>query len=147
MSSVVTERANGTRRVQVAPDGDSMTEQSHGDAVNINTIMRKARRQGYIPTFGRFPNYGDFSKTGTYQEALDQCIAAQERFMELPASVRKRFRNDPGELIHFLSDPGNVDEAVELGLVQAPACADPKVGESSVPDLKPAEKPEPASPA
>ena len=40
--------------------------------------------------------------------------------MALDANVRKRFHNDPAELIDFVSDEKNRDEAVRLGLLQIP---------------------------
>lgn len=135
----VTERKNGSKRVAFVPDGESMTEQAHRDEVNINTIVRKYHRTGFMPTYGNMPTYGDFSETGTYQEALDQCRAAEQQFMTLPSPIRKRFRNDPGELIQFLSDPENAVEAQELGLVKAPvAAAEVEPSESSEPGDKPA---------
>lgn len=120
MGQVVTKRDNGRLRVQFVPEGVSRTEQSHRDEVNINSIMARYHRSGLLPTYGRFPTYGDFSATGTYHEAMNQVLAAQDEFGRLPSAVRKRFQNDPGKLIDFLSDPGNLEEAVELGLVERP---------------------------
>jgi len=36
--------------------------------------------------------------------------------MALPSDVRKRFSNDPAELIDFLADKKNDEEAIKLGL-------------------------------
>jgi hypothetical protein len=46
-----------------------------------------------------------------------QVRAAEEAFMAMPASVRSRFHNDAGELVNFVSDGRNREEAVKLGLV------------------------------
>ena len=51
---------------------------------------------------------------------MNQIVAAQEAFNGLPAAVRKRFGNDPGQMLDFLDDPQNASEAVKLGLVDAP---------------------------
>jgi phage internal scaffolding protein len=50
-------------------------------------------------------------------------IQAQEDFALLPANVRKRFNNDPGEFFEFATNPDNYDDMVKLGL------ANPKRGE------------------
>ncbi len=47
-------------------------------------------------------------------------IEAQENFMRLPANIRKRFDNDPAQLIEFINDPNNLDEAINIGLAKEP---------------------------
>ena len=37
-------------------------------------------------------------------------------FLDLPAKVRDRFKNDPGQFLEFATDPSNVDELVKMGL-------------------------------
>jgi hypothetical protein len=37
-------------------------------------------------------------------------------FEDLPAEVRFKFDNKPAELLKFMSDPANADEAIDLGL-------------------------------
>ena len=53
---------------------------------------------------------------------------ARDLFMSLDAEVRKRFGNDPAQLLDFLADNKNYDEAKKLGLVDVKA--PPKVDES-----------------
>ena len=38
--------------------------------------------------------------------------------MALPSRVRRRFDNDPAELMEFLADEANREEAVMLGLIE-----------------------------
>ena len=38
--------------------------------------------------------------------------------MDLPAKIRQRFNNNPAELIAFLQNSDNIEEAVELGLME-----------------------------
>jgi phage internal scaffolding protein len=45
---------------------------------------------------------------------------AQYQFDQLPALIRDRFHNDPQEMLAFLNDPNNYDEAIKLGLVNPP---------------------------
>jgi len=42
---------------------------------------------------------------------------AQADFMKLPAEIRQRFKNDPAELLRFLENDNNAQEAAELGLI------------------------------
>jgi phage internal scaffolding protein len=66
------------------------------------------------------PLTGDFVDVPDFQTALNLVISAQDEFMKVPADVRARFNNDPGELMAFLEDDKNRDEAIKLGLVNAP---------------------------
>lgn len=109
-------------RVQLAmPEDEGRTHQSFAEDADINKIMGKWRREGFVndPTLP-LPRYGDFSTTVDYQKALDQVMEAEEVFMSLPARVRSRVDNDPGKFIDFVNDPANGAELEELGLKDAP---------------------------
>lgn len=105
------------RRVQFVPVGESRVEQSHRDECDINKIMARYHRSGLLPGRGEPGYYGDFTAVDDYQDAVERVFAADRAFMELPSAVRKRFANDPSELLAFLADEGNRDEAVELGII------------------------------
>lgn len=100
----------------------SRTKQQFVEESDINTIMRKYEKTGVIdPRLQRGPgSYGDFSNATDYHTSLTQIVEAQDAFYDLPASLRKRFNNDPAELLDFLADDRNRDEAIKLGLVPAP---------------------------
>ena len=123
MEILVTERDNGTRRVQIRVTGESKVEQSHKKACDINTIMAKANKTGLFPRRTDRPRYGDFVGTKDFHEALNRVRNAQEEFLLLPSDIRARFENDPGQLVEFLSDPENRSEAEDLGLVPRPESA------------------------
>lgn len=124
-------RSNGSRRVQLVCDGKTRTVQSAKDECDINKIMSRYAKTGLISHVnGREARYGDFTGVVDYQTAVDAVRAAEVSFMALPSSVRSRFDNDPGQLIAFLSDRANLDEAVELGLVQKPVQEKPGEGSS-----------------
>ncbi|QGH72143.1 MAG: scaffold protein [Microviridae sp. ctD0m35] len=98
------------------PSVRSRTKQSFADAVNINIIVKKIARTGLAPQkSGAF--YGDFSSGDDYQTALQKIQNADEAFMSLPVDIRTRFQNDPSQLLNFLADPKNLEEAVKLGLM------------------------------
>jgi len=41
-------------------------------------------------------------------------------FSQMPSAIRKRFNNDPAELIKFVLDPKNREEAIKIGLIDTP---------------------------
>lgn len=125
-----TERQNGTRRVQSVPVGVSKTEQAHRSTVNINKIVAKARKGVPVRINKGTGLYGDFSSGMDYQSAMEAIADAQLDFMSLPSNVRERFSNDVGKLLDFISDPGNEDEARELGLLPEKAPEAPETPEA-----------------
>lgn len=113
-------RDNGTLRVLTINDEESKTIQSEKDNCDINVIVSRFKRTGVMNNLStKSPLYGDFSEVGDFHTAQNRIIAAQEAFDALPSDLRKRFANDPGNLISFLDDPQNRSEAIKLGLVNA----------------------------
>lgn len=106
----------------------TMTKQSFKDECDINTILLKYQKTGFMdPAMVRARgSFGDFTSYDDYHSSLNQILEAQDAFEALPSSMRKRFGNDPGELLAFLEDPANNEEAVKLGLRQAPPPPQPE---------------------
>lgn len=110
------------------------TVQADRDEADINKVIARFNKSGQLPpTFRGEPFYGDVSEFGDLRESLIKIQEADELFMALPAVVRERFENKPANMIDFLSDEGNREEAEELGLV--------------VPRPKPVEPVPPVNPA
>lgn len=105
------------RVTYTSADGEGRTQQSFKEEADINTILGKWRREGFVndPTLP-LPRYGDFSTTMDYQTALNSLAEAEEVFNSLPARVRDRVDNDPGKFIDFVADPANAEELATLGL-------------------------------
>jgi len=99
----------------------SLTQQHFKDECDINNILRQFNVTGILPENALSPRYGDFTGVVDYHSALNQVIAAEDEFMSLPAELRARFQNDPAQLIAFLENAENKNEAIELGLVNKPA--------------------------
>lgn len=91
--------------------------QSEKDDADINEIMKRFGRTGNLPTPHEIPYYGDFSDVTDYQTALNDLKHAQNAFQGLPSGLRTRFNNDPAELLNFIHNDANYDEAAKLGLV------------------------------
>jgi phage internal scaffolding protein len=96
----------------------SLAQQHFKDECDINNILRQFNLTGVLPESPLSPRYGDFTGIGDYHTALNQVIAAEDGFMSLPANLRARFENDPAQLIEFLNNPENYNEAISLGLVE-----------------------------
>lgn len=131
----------------------TMTKQSFKDECDINNIMRKYERTGVLDHAAtQVPQYGEYMSPLSYQESLNAIIYAQEQFAALPADLRARFGNDPTELLAFMEDSRNLDEAVKLGLVQKPSSTIPQplpsepAEQAEVADTRPAERPAKAKP-
>jgi len=95
----------------------SRTQQHFKDETDINNILRQFNVTGQLPTKPMSPRYGDFTGIGDYHGAMNQVIAAEGEFMTLPAQMRAKFNNDPQELIEFLNNPENKEEAMKMGLL------------------------------
>lgn len=106
------------RREQIFFDDPSRTKQAFKQSCDINWILARFKSTGLIPHVNRLQGFfSDVSDVGDYQSSLVRVRKAQAEFDALPSRIRSRFHNDPGELLSFLSDSKNRDEAVALGLV------------------------------
>lgn len=114
---------------------EAVTVESFGEEADINTMMRRFGVTGQLEQRAGTPMYGDFTSAPDFRAALDTVNDARERFLSLPPLVRERFANDPAELLGFVSDAKNFDEAVRLGLVPAkvPAPGKPESSAGSPP--------------
>ncbi len=93
-------------------------KQSEAEACDINVMMKRWQSGGVPPIPSGQEAYGDFSSVGSYIQALDAVMLAESSFNKLPSAVRTKFENDPAQLIEFIADPANEDEARDLGLLE-----------------------------
>lgn len=113
--------ARGRMKVTTVNEQESKTQQHHKDACDINNIIRKYKQTGELTHLARQQGvYADISSVGSYQDSMDQVLKVQDAFMTLSAKTRLRFGNNPQELIEFLKDPNNREEAAYLGLIEKP---------------------------
>ncbi len=122
-------RQRSCKRFYTKVVGLSLTKQSFKAQCDVNTILRKAEQTGFVSHLNaKDPLYRDCTTVPDYQVALDIVRKAQDGFINLPSSVRRRFENDPAKLLDFLSLEENREEGVRLGLL-SPAKAVAKVVE------------------
>lgn len=103
------------------PSHSHLTQQQYKDECNPNVVIQKYNRTGEL---GRIrstqPIYVDCTAFN-FEEARERVARIEETFMEMPAMVRRRFNHDPKNLLAFLEDPKNREEAERLGLVEKKA--------------------------
>lgn len=93
------------------------TQQEFALESDINEIVRRFGLTGKLPEGIAMPQSGDFTGVDDYFSAVLAVRKADESFMLLPGELRARFHHDPQELLEFLEDGKNLDEAIKLGLV------------------------------
>lgn len=118
------------KRKRVSLDFDpvnepSLTKQSFKDECNPNRIMAQFKATGHLTHVKRGLDgasvddlpFGDATAAPIdYQAALNTVIAVEDSFVQLPAKLRERFRNDPSEFVRYVSDPSNLEESYSLGI-------------------------------
>ena len=125
-------------------EGDPQVKQSFKDECDINNIMSEFTRTGRV--VGNVnPGSYMFCPAVDFKEAVDLVFGIQETFDELPSKIRARFSNSPEELLSFLEDPANRDEAVQLGLAVGDAPVQGSDGGETPPSPPPAPLAEPSS--
>lgn len=100
-------------------EGRTIAQQNAEKETNINTIVSRYRKTGVLTsglTGGRQPMWVDLTSVD-YQDMLNLVSDIDQQFATLPARTRGRFRNDPYQLVRFVEDPQNREEAVRLGLL------------------------------
>lgn len=125
-------------RVQAKIEGQSMTKQSFTEESDINRIVARATETGFISSMtAKQGLYADVTDVPDFQSAMNVVVAAERRFMELPAQVRERFHNDPAEILEFVKHEHNRAEAERLGFLQPKPKPVVEPAKPAEPDPKP----------
>lgn len=99
---------------------ESVVQHAFAEEADINVIVRRFGLTGQLPQNLQMPQSGDFTGVTDFHQAMNLVRQAEEEFMRVPADLRARFHNDPGELMAFLDSDANREEAIKLGLVNPP---------------------------
>lgn len=134
-------------RVQYSSDQPSMTKQSFMDECDVNLLVKRSEQGQHTRHINpNTPIYGDFSNVDDYSAALSKMRLAETAFDNLPKQIRDRFDHDPGQLLDFMDDKENVDEARQLGLLPAAPAESTTVPTEPAPEIPvPGITPKPAS--
>ncbi len=116
-------------RVILMFDGKSRTKSSFMKDCDINRIVARGEKNGVVDHTTSVPAmYGDTTTTNLdFQESMNIIIEAESMFSSLSSRVRRRFNNDPSELLEFVHTEGNEDELRELGLIEPEKLIKPPV--------------------
>lgn len=100
----------------------SLTQQHFKDDCDINKVIERFTRTGLLPQYpGEDMQYGDYTSSVDYHEAMTIVAQAKQQFEALPSSVRDKFDNDPAKMLDFVSKKENIEESVKLGLLNREA--------------------------
>lgn len=105
-------------------DEPKLVAEEFAKEADINFLLARFKNTGSFYSVDemaratRRPQFGDFTGIPDYQASLDKMNKALEMFAELPLKVRQRFHDSPIELLAFMQDEKNLDEAIELGIVE-----------------------------
>lgn len=121
-------------RVQKFCTGKKLTVDSEKDSTDINRLVKS-----FTPPDPRQLQFFDTTELPDFREMQDTIVRVHDQFAALPSRLRERFNNDPTDLVEWLADPENQDEAVELGLRSKPETQ--IVENQQVPNSKPESKP------
>jgi len=118
MKKLIKDKEGKIQKVVTVYSKPSKTQQQFKDETNVNKIIAKYTQTGELQHLRKNKGvFADMSNLGSYQESLNLVLKANQSFSELNAQTRNRFGNDPQQLIDFLADDSNRDEAVKLGLI------------------------------
>lgn len=109
-------RASGRYSIDCSDDVD-LTDQQFVGECDIRSIIDRYRVTGQMPRQVTPDMFGDVSKVQSFTDACLLIQQAEEEFADYPARVRDRFDNDPAVMLEWLSDPQNMNEAVDLGIL------------------------------
>lgn len=101
--------------------GESATKQSFKDEADINQITARYLKTGVLgnPNATRQAQFGDYTSMD-FMEMRNLIADVDQLFNSLPSRIRKRFNNDTYQLIRWIENPDNNEEAIKLGLKEPP---------------------------
>ncbi len=119
----------------------SRTKQSFRDECDINLIMARYVKSGVVDHVAKHRGSYGFATSLTFHDSMNLVVRAQSMFDELPAEVRKRFGNSPGDFLDFVQDPANAEAMREMGLGEpvAPEAIEPPAAPTVTPPAAPVE--------
>lgn len=98
--------------------GESKTDQSFKDQMNIKHMLRGVEAKGLLRMATKFEGEFDDYPNVDYQEAQFQLARAKNMFNELPSATRNRFENNPAKFMEFVHNPDNGPELKKMGLLK-----------------------------
>lgn len=108
------------RRTSNPGKGTSRTQRGAGRGTDIGAIIARAQTTGVISTgfsAGARPlQYLDLTSVD-FMTMNNMIVSGRQAFAALPSRIRSRFQNDPYQLLRFVENEDNREEAIRLGLI------------------------------
>jgi len=141
-----------TGRVREVNNDPSLTQQHQASETDINKIAAQLLRTGLVPVKNGSPMFGDFSfvNSTSYMDMKNTVIDMGHKFDAMPSRIRRIFGNDPFQMLRFIENPENHEEAVRLGILPAPPAPEPDPNQQTLLQPQGGSKPPvtpPAAPA
>ena len=110
------------KRVKTINDLPSMTQQEHEDQLEINKVMDRYERTGFLPLNKIAPVFADLTLAPDFDSMQDKLLQAQRLFLDLPYEVRDEFRT-PEELLRAFNNPKGQAKLRAAGILETPPSA------------------------
>lgn len=104
-------------------------QQHMKEETDINNIVNKYAN-GIMPANAGQPIYMDLYNAPDFHKAQNLVAEVNQNFQKLPSALRYRFQNSPEQLIKFVENKANLEEAIKLGLVPKPESKPTPVAET-----------------
>lgn len=138
-------RPNGSKRVRTINSKPSLTDQQYKDDCDVNTIIERGKKTGQVNHIAKIQGqFADVSEISDLHSSMIKMQHATEAFNKLPLKIKRRFDYDMKQLLSFLDNPQNRNEAIELGIIPKLPIVDD--GSKSPKDPKPSEPKKPIKP-
>lgn len=103
------------------PTGKCRTKQEFKKLADVNEVAKRFMQTGFIDHLAAGqPVFADVSRIPDLHQTMCRVRQAEEAFMRLDPSIRRRFDNRMHKMVEFLADPENKDEAIRLGIKKKP---------------------------
>lgn len=121
-------------QIDLYPD---KTVQSDVDGAEINKLVKRfGLTTDEMPDPAIWDHMGDFSDVVDLHTMMNRVVESRQAFESLPSTLREVFGNNPANLLEFLEDPRNAEDAARMGLLTPEAAQAILVKKEVVPDVK-----------
>jgi phage internal scaffolding protein len=94
-----------------------LTEQAHKDECDMNRILDKYQKTGFIEHAKKHEGRYDDVTNVDFQEAMNVVANVKSMFEELPSKFRAEFENNPGKFLEFAQNPQNAEKMHKMGIL------------------------------
>lgn len=106
------------RKHSISTGTKTKVQQNFKDDTNVNKIVQRFSQTGELPMGQQSaPLYLDHTQYGDFTEMLNKVTHVKQAFDKLPAKIRAQFENQPAQMLQFVQNPLNNEEAIKMGLI------------------------------